>query len=174
MPKNTFGGKHKHLKKHVNKVEKFELLSVKDDVQYAYISKEYGNRTFDAIILNTYKTVRFQAQYRKRKARVGVGMLVRISLAEDFTNAYYVVEGICGEQETKCVEKSEEYSDKYRKIKQDNDFTYRNGDGNRTFDFEDNDEDSDEEQDVEKKTLSYAEAIMISDSEEEEFDFDDL
>ena len=72
MVKNKIGGKHKHLKKSDGD-EKFILLEIDDEIEYAYVTKAYGNRTFDAILIKSLKTVRFQAQYKKRKHRVGVG-----------------------------------------------------------------------------------------------------
>jgi len=118
MPKNKIGGKHKHLKNTVVNT-KFKFLEISDDVSYAYVTKAYGNRTFDAVILKAEKCVRFTAQYKRRKARVGLGNLIKISNAPAFTKDFYVVEDLCGELETKAVEKSDLYKDQYRRARQE-------------------------------------------------------
>lgn len=173
MVKNKIGGKHKHLKKSDGD-EKFILLGVNDEIEYAYVTKAYGNRAFDAILIKSLKTVRFQAQYKKRKHRVTVGGLIHLALAKDFTNQYYVVENICGPEEIKCVEKSEHYKDNYRMIRQQNDMTY-NSNNQDTFDF-DKDDDQDDDQEYEKPSISYGEAVEISDNESDdsELDIDNL
>ena len=116
MPKNTIGGKHKHLKKETFVEKKFDVLSLDGDLAYAYTTKAYGNRTFDAIILKSHKTVRFQAQYKRRKARITVGSLIRIARITDFTKETYVVDEICGPDETRIVQKHEDYEQNYRKV----------------------------------------------------------
>lgn len=174
MVKNKIGGKHKHLKKSDGD-EKFILLGVNDEIEYAYVTKAYGNRAFDAILIKSLKTVRFQAQYKKRKHRVTVGGLIHLALAKDFTNQYYVVENICGPEETKCVEKSEHYKDNYRMIRQQNDMTY-NSNNQDTFDFDKDDDQDDDDQEYEKPSISYGEAVEISDndSDDSELDIDNL
>lgn len=170
MPKNVHGGKHKHLKNTTEIREKFDMIDISDnDVEYAYVSKAYGNRTFDAIILKSCKQIRFQAQFKRRKARVAVGMVIRVSLATDFTNPYYTVEGICGENEIKCIEKSRDYRDNYKRIRQNNDLTYKEGDANTVFDFE---HDSSHEDEPTKVSVSYDD--IISDNCDSDYDLDDL
>jgi hypothetical protein len=174
MPKNTIGGKHKHLKKNPVIVKKFELLDLDDDIAYAYITKAYGNRTFDAIILKSYKLIRFQAQYKRRKARVAVGSLIRTSLIKDFTKETYVVEDICSPEEVKAVQKDEDYEQNYRKILCDHDVTYRAGNTDSFIEF-DQDHYQDEEDNVKRPSISYSEAVVISDDDSDaSCDIDDL
>ena len=66
-----------------------------------------------------------------------MGSLIYLSLVKDFTNEFYVVESICGEEEVKVVEKSTEYKDNYKLIRQQNDLTFRDGDADTIFDFDD-------------------------------------
>jgi len=171
MPKNKIGGKHKHLKKSGGGEKKFDPLSLDDTISYAYVTKAYGNRYFDAIILKEQKCVRFQAQHKRKKFRVVVGGLIRLSLATDFTKEFYVVDDVCGEQEIKSVEKSADYKDSYKRTRQENDMTHQDGDADTVFDV------GEILPDVEKPkkpSIAYDDAIELPDSDSEDFDIDDL
>lgn len=177
MPKNTIGGKHKHLKKAPVLEKKFDLLDLDDHIEYAYATKAYGNRMFDAIILKSLKTVRFQAQYKRRKSRVVVGSLIKLSLVKDFTKETYIVEDICGENEIKAVAKSDDYEHNYKKVLLNNDMTYRSNNSSSVFEFDLCDENVSDDDCDNKNKISYTEAVMISDDETsdmEELNFDDL
>ena len=150
MPKNKFGGKHKHLKKEQS-IEKYNFLKPGNELMYAYVSKAYGNRMFDIVILESRKTVRIHAQYRRRKARISAGILIKVSCSNAFTSEYYAVEDICGENETREVQKSDEYQTNYRMITNEhdivNDESFIQFDGEATFSDEDNDNDEDSDED---------------------------
>ena len=174
MPKNKIGGRHKHLKKAGAVEKKFDLLGIDDTIAYAYVTKPYGNRTFDAVIIKSNKLVRFQAQYKRRKVRVVVGKLIRLSLAVDFTKEFYVVDDLCGEQETKFIEKSSIYKENYKRIRQANDMTHRDGDADTVFDFDnlgnalaDKDKDKDK---AKRPSISYDVAGDISDDSDDSDD----
>jgi len=179
MPKNKIGGKHKHLKKAGAVEKKFDLLGMDDTIAYAYVTKPYGNRTFDAVIIKSNKLVRFQAQYKRRKVRVVVGKLIRLSLAVDFTKEFYVVDDLVGELETKFIEKSPAYKENYKRIRQANDMTHRDGDADTVFDFDNlgnalADEDKEKEK-PKRAGISYDVVADIPDSSDEsDFDIDDL
>jgi len=171
MPKNTIGGKHKHLKKNTAVEKKFTILEIDDNVSYAYTTKAYGNRSFDAIILKTLATVRFQAQYKRRKSRVTVGSLIKLSLVKDFTKETYVVEDLCCSTEAKAILKSSEYEKNYRKILQDNDMTYKSGCGDSIIEFDQQDDYEVDDNDK-RPSLSYSDAVMISDDDDDDDDLD--
>lgn len=126
MPKNKFGGKHKHHKNEQS-VERFDFAEPGDDIMYAYVSKAYGNRAFDAAIITSRKTVRLQAQYKKRKHRIAVGNLIKIACSTDFSNEYYLIVGICGENERRMVQSSEQYSINYRAVTNEHDIVMDDG-----------------------------------------------
>ena len=156
MPKNKFGGKHKHLKKEQS-IEKYNFLKPGNELMYAYVSKAYGNRMFDIVILESRKTVRIHAQYRRRKARISTGILIKVSCSNAFTSDYYAVEDICGENETREVQKSDEYQSNYRMITNEhdivNDESFIQFDVEATFSDNDNDEESDEDNPYDSEEL---------------------
>ena len=118
--------------------------------------------------------IRFQAQYKRRKARVAVGSLIRTSLIKDFTKETYVVEDICSPEEVKAVQKDDDYEQNYRKILCDHDVTYRAGNTDSFIEF-DQDHYQDEEDNVKRPSISYSEAVVISDDDSDaSCDIDDL
>ena len=172
MPKNKFGGKHKHLKKE-QAVEKYHFLKPGSELMYAYVSKAYGNRMFDIVILESRKTIRIHAQYRKRKARISVGILIKVSCSDAFTSEYYAVEDICGENETREVQKSDEYQSNYRMITNEHDIV--NDDSFVQFGYEEaklSDEDNDDSEDNDQDNDDSEDNYNQYDSEE--LDLDDL
>ena len=167
MPKNKFGGKHKHLKNEVV-VEKYEFLEPGSDVMYAYVSKAYGNRAFDAVIISTCKTVRLQAQYKKRKKRIAVGNLITIARSDDFTQDFYLIVGICGDVERREVQCSGQYGVNYRAITNEHDIVTDDG-SSVQFGY---DEESDEQMVKPQVEIDYPPSDPEDDLDE--YDIDDL
>lgn len=167
MPKNKFGGKHKHQKSEQNIVERFDFVEIDDDdLAYAYVSKAYGNRMFDIVLLKDIKTIKIKTQFRKRRSRISVGNLVTVGKSTDFTEDFYVVDRICGDIEKNLVQKSQEYSLNFKKITNEysitndsSDIYFEYGDddddhdGKQEATFEDSDQDSDEDSDQDLDNL---------------------
>ena len=168
MPKNKGGGKHKHRKKIVDIKEKFTMiLPDNNEIMYVYITKGYGNRTFDGIVLKNKKSIRFRAQMERRKKRVSVGNLIIMSSSDSFSKEFFSVESICSEDERHVVQKSPEYQNNYRAITNEHEIV--ENDSNICFDYAD---DSDHE--TNKIPEQRAIEFPPSDSDEEEPDIDDL
>ena len=172
MPKNLHGGKHKHLKKEVPTERKITFIEPSDDMMYAYVAKGYGNRNFDITILKNHKTVRICAQYRRRKKRIAVGDIIKVSVSNSFTEEFYAAEEVCCEHEVRMIENSEEYSMDLRKIRNQHDFTHREVDSAIEFDTDMIEATMDDDNNIAPQNKDMG--MPPSDSDSEEYDLDDL
>ena len=169
MPKNLHGGKHKHLKKEIAKENKIIFLEPSDELMYAYVVKGFGNRNFDITILKNHKTVRICAQYRRKKKRIAVGDIIKVSVSNSFTEEFYAPEEVCCEQEVRMIENSDEYSMNLRKIRNQYDFTHREVDSAIEFDSNMIEATMDEIEPQERPI-----DLPPSESDSEEYDLDNL
>lgn len=168
MGKNKAGGKHKHQKNEVQ--EKYTFVEPTDDIFYVYITKAYGNRMFDGVILKDNTKIKFKAMMKKRRSqRVVVGGIITMSRSNDFSKVYYAVENICGDNEYRMIEKSAEYAENLKSVRNIYDISSSVSD-NVLFDDED-DPDNCFDQNKESVTL---ESIYNDIDDDEELDIDDL
>jgi len=168
MPKNTGGGKHKHRKKIPIKVpKKFELLSPHiEDVMYVYISKAYGNRMFDGIIVKNKQNIKFRAQMERRRKRIAVGNLIIMSRSDTFSNEFYGVESICTDDERREIQNSSEYQANLRSILNNNEACSK--ESNILFEYDQDDEN------IEIPEQRVIDFPSDSDSDDSELNIDDL
>jgi hypothetical protein len=164
MPKNKFGGKHKHLSKDV-KEKKFDFINPYDQgVCYAFVGKAYGNRQFDAVILKNRQTIRLSVPLKRRSKRISEGNLIKICKADCFTKETYCFEGKCEENEVFYVRNSVEYENNYKNIKSSYDiFADNNTDG---VNFEKSEDKIDEK--GSRNSVSYEEFLKMSEDEDED------
>ena len=175
MPKNKFGGKHKHLSRDI-KDKRFEFIEPdNDEVYYAYVGKAYGNRQFDAVIIKNMQKIRLNVPLKRKSKRISENNLIKVSKATCFTKETYCFEGKCEENEINYVEGSEEYCINYKSIK--NSYALFTDNSTKGIQFSALDEE-DEEENEEKREVSYEEFLGFNENTDSDIsdniDIDDL
>jgi len=161
MGKNKGGGKHKHRKNET--IVKINFVKPSEEIFYVYVTKAYGNRMFDGIIIRNREKIRFKAMMRKKRSqRVSVGGIIKMSMSRDFSEIYYAVEDVCNEEEYKMIEKSDEYIENVKMIRNEHDISFKDCGSSVYFEDDDNlnesinieeDEDEDEDEDFDIDNL---------------------